>query len=117
MFLEEAYLLGELPIQNFYENRLDLTRARWIAPGWGWVDPTKEVEASRSSVDGNLSTLADECAALGKDWEEVMEQKAREEKKRKELGLEEKPLVKKAEPSKEKDVAEEPIQEEAGVRE
>jgi hypothetical protein len=46
-----------------------------------------------------------------------MEQKAREEKKRKELGLEEKPLVKKTDPNKEKDVAEEPIQEEAGVRE
>jgi len=115
MFLEEAYLLGELPIQNFYESRLDLTRARWIAPGWGWVDPTKEVEASRSSVDGNLSTLADECAALGKDWEEVMEQKAREEKKRKELGLEDKPLVKKTDPNQGGSV-DQTVQEKAGIQ-
>lgn len=116
MFLEEAYLLGELPIQSFYENRLDLARARWIAPGWGWVDPTKEVEASRSSVDGNLSTLADECAALGKDWEEVMEQKAREEKKRKELGLEDKPLVKKTDQGQGGAGGEQAVQEEAGTR-
>jgi lambda family phage portal protein len=117
MFLEEAYLASdELPIQNFYKNRVDLSRARWIAPGWGWVDPTKEVEASRSSVDGNLSTLADECAALGKDWEEVMEQKSREEKKRKELGLEDKPLVKKTDPNQGGTGAEQAVQEEAGIK-
>jgi lambda family phage portal protein len=94
MLLEEAYLVGELPIVNFYENRLDIVRAKWISPGWGWVDPTKEVQAARDSIDGNLSTLADEAAALGKDWEEVLEQRAREQKKLKDLGLENKPLIK-----------------------
>lgn len=98
MLLEEAYLLGELPVLNFYDNRIDLVRARWIAPGWGWVDPTKEVEASRESIDGNLSTLADEAAALGKDWEEVLEQRAREEKRLRELNLENKPLQKSSAP-------------------
>jgi len=99
MLLEEAYLNNELPPVNFYENRLDWVRARWIAPGWGWVDPTKEVEASRSSIDGNLSTLADEAASLGRDWEEVLEQRAREDVKMKELGIENKPLAKQPGPA------------------
>ena len=87
MVLEEAYLKGELPVNNFYEKRLDWTRARWITPGWAWVDPLKEVKASKEAVASNLSTLADELASQGKDVDEVLEQRAREEKKRKSLGL------------------------------
>lgn len=87
MFLEEAYLSGDLPAVPFYQYRQDWTKAQWIAPGRGWVDPTKEVEASRSAIEGHISTLADEAAQAGRDWEEVLEQRAREEAKRKELGL------------------------------
>lgn len=87
MVLEEAYLKGELKANSFYEKRLDWTRARWIAPGWSWVDPLKEVKASNEAIAGNISSLADEAAGQGKDWEEIMEQRAREEQKRKELDL------------------------------
>ena len=62
-------------------------RARWIAPGWSWVDPLKEVKASKEAIAGNISSLADEAAGQGKDWEEILEQRAREEQKRKELDL------------------------------
>ena len=102
MLIEEAYLEGDLEAMDFYPKRFDWTRARWIAPGWGWVDPTKEVKASRESVDGLISTLADEAAALGRDWEEVLEQRAREEEKRKSLGLP-KTQTKTAASSKEED--------------
>ncbi|MFA5104823.1 MAG: phage portal protein [Candidatus Margulisiibacteriota bacterium] len=87
MLLEEAYLRGELKANNFYDKRLDWVRARWIAPGWSWVDPLKEVKASKEAITGNISSLADEAAGQGKDWEEILEQRAREEQKRKELGL------------------------------
>jgi len=87
MLLEEAYLKGELEVENFYGNRLGWVRARWIAPGWSWVDPLKEVKASREAIAGNISSLADEVAGQGKDWEEILEQRAREEQKRKELDL------------------------------
>jgi capsid protein len=43
----------------------------------------------------NVTTLADECAAQGADWEEVLEQRARENAKMKELGLQP-PVDKKA---------------------
>lgn len=90
MLLEEAYLRGEIDAENFYEKGRPLpawVRARWIAPGWSWVDPLKEVKASREAIAGNISSLADEVAGQGKDWEEILEQRQREEQKRKELGL------------------------------
>jgi capsid protein len=90
MLLEEAYLKGEINAANFYEKgrpKPAWLRARWIAPGWSWVDPLKEVKASREAIAGNISSLADEVAGQGKDWEEILEQRQREEQKRKELGL------------------------------
>lgn len=86
--LEEAWLREELPaVDLFGESRDEWLRASWIAPGWGWVDPVKEVESSKAAIEANLSTLADECAAQGRDWEEVLVQQRREQEKRRELGL------------------------------
>jgi lambda family phage portal protein len=87
LWTEEGYLTGELGFDDYYAMRDAYTAAKWIGPGYRHVDPPKEVKASRDAVDGNLSTLADECALQGRDWEEVLEQRAREEARRKELGL------------------------------
>jgi len=87
LFVDESYLRGEFEAVNYFEKRLDWTRGKWIAPGWGYIDPEKEINAASESIVNNLSTLADECAAHGRDWEEVLEQRQREETKRKELGL------------------------------
>jgi lambda family phage portal protein len=83
--LEEAYLMGELPILDFYQNREAYVRSRWIAPGWQWVDPQNEVQAAVEGVNNNISTLAEETATQGQDWEDTLEQRARELKKIKEL--------------------------------
>lgn len=86
--LEEAWLREDLPaVDLFGESREDWMRVSWIAPGWGWVDPVKEVESSKQAIEANLSTLADECAAQGRDWEDVLTQKKREQDRRNELGL------------------------------
>lgn len=86
--LEEAWLREDLPAVDLLgDQRDDWMKASWIAPGWGWVDPVKEVESSTMAIDANLSTLADECAAQGRDWEDVLAQKKREQDKRAELGL------------------------------
>ena len=83
--LEEAYLKGELPVLDFYSNRAAYVRSRWIAPGWQWVDPNNEVKAAIDGVNNNISTLAEETATQGQDWEDTLEQRARELKKIKEL--------------------------------
>lgn len=87
MLLDEAILRGEVDAPSYFERRLDYTSAKWIAPGWGYIDPEAEINASLDAVSGNISTLADECAVHGKDWETILKQRAREEKLRKELGL------------------------------
>lgn len=87
LVLEEAYLRGQFDVPDYYGLRAEYTRAQWLGGGWGWVDPVKEVEASRKAIDYGLSTLADEVAGQGKDWEEVLEQQKREQEKEKELGV------------------------------
>jgi lambda family phage portal protein len=87
LVLEEAYLRRMLYAPNFYELKYEYCNASWIGPGRGWVDPVKEVTASIDSRKNFLTTLADEVAQQGRDWEEVLEQAAREEAKMEELGL------------------------------
>ena len=87
MLLDESYLRGEFEAKDYFNRREDYLRAKWIAPGWAYIDPDKEINAADQAIRSNVSTLADECAAHGKDWEENLVQRAREEKKRKELGL------------------------------
>jgi lambda family phage portal protein len=87
MLLDEAFLRNEFEARDYFARREDYLRAKWIAPGWSYIDPENEINAAKDAIQGNISTLADECAAHGKDWEEVLNQRAREEKRRKELGL------------------------------
>jgi lambda family phage portal protein len=87
LVLEEAYLRGLFRVRDFYANRAEYCRAVWIGPGRGWVDPVKEIVAAKLEEDYNYATLADQCASQGRDWEDVLKQKAREMKRRKELGL------------------------------
>lgn len=83
--MEEAFLRGMFKAPDFYKKKRQYLKAVWIAPGSQWVDPLKEVQAHKEAMNGNIATLADVCAAQGKDWEEVMEQRARECKYQKEL--------------------------------
>lgn len=88
MVIYEAWLREDIPaVDIFSELGADYMQARWIAPGWGWVDPVKEVKSSVDSINAGLSTLAEECSAQGRDWEEVAEQRAREVTKIKSLGM------------------------------
>jgi lambda family phage portal protein len=87
LVLEEAYLRGLFPVKDFYANQAEYCRAVWIGPGRGWVDPVKEIVASKLEEDYDYATLADQCAAQGRDWEDVLKQKAREMKRRKALRL------------------------------
>lgn len=87
LFLEEMVNAGRIEAPGFYENRWAYQRCKWIGPGRGWVDPVKEADASVIRLGNNLSTLEQECAEQGLDWEEVLEQRARENAKAKLLGV------------------------------
>jgi len=79
MLIEEAYLRGDLDVPDFYARHDDWCRAKSISPGWEWVDPLDEVKAAKLAIDSGLSTLTDEAAARGKDIEEIIGARVREE--------------------------------------
>ena len=90
-FLEEAIDRGELPLPpgapDFVEERAAYARCMWMGPPRGWVDPVKEAQAAVLRMDAGLSTLRQECAEQGMDYEEVIAQRGREVAEFKKLGL------------------------------
>ena len=53
-----------------------------------WIDPAKEANANRIAMATYQTTLEEVAAEQGKDWREILAQRAKEEKLMKELGLE-----------------------------
>lgn len=64
-----------------------LTEHVWQPDGWEWVDPAKEQKAAAESIATNLSTLAEECGKRGRDWRDVLQQRATEKAEIERLGL------------------------------
>lgn len=91
-FLEESMEVDDLPLPagapDFMECRVAYSRARWMGPGRGFVDPVKEKQGAILGMDAGLSTLEGECAELsGADWREQVGQRAVERRTFVELGL------------------------------
>lgn len=87
LWLEETVAKGLIEAPDFYAQRAAYCKAKWIGAGKGWIDPVKEAEAAGIRMSLNISTLEDECGEQGLDWEEQLEQIAREQKRKKELGI------------------------------
>lgn len=82
-FLEEAMEIEDFPMPagapDFVDARGAYSRCRWIGPGRGWIDPVAERQGSILGMGAGLSTLEQEVAEnAGNDWEEVLDQRARE---------------------------------------
>lgn len=86
-FDEASRINGLLPqATRTIEYRKQL-RTKWFFDGFGHVDPVKEAQGEGIRLDNGTTTLAEECAAAGRDWREVLDQQAEENKYRAELGL------------------------------
>ncbi len=82
-FIEELHSLGEVPLPagapDFILARSAYTRARWMGPGRGWVDPVAEKKGAILGLEAGLSTLEMEIAEnVGEDWEEFLDQRQNE---------------------------------------
>src|SRR5690606_6581458 len=90
-WLEEAIARGEVKLPpgapDFWEAKAAYCRCRWIGPGRGWVDPVKEAQASQIRMEIGLSTLEDEAAEQGRDYQEIIDQRARERREWAAAGL------------------------------
>jgi lambda family phage portal protein len=54
--------------------------ARFQGRRWEWVDPLKEVKAAREKVAGRLASRTEIAAAQGRDFEDIVDELAAEEK-------------------------------------
>lgn len=81
-------MAGMLEISDYFSNRELYLECQWIAKGISWIDPAKEARANRTAMISYQTTLEEVAAEQGKDWREILEQRAKEEKLMKELGLE-----------------------------
>lgn len=92
-FLHEAHERGQLDdvmpkgAPPFIEARTAYARCRFLGAAKGWVDPTAERQGAILGLDAGFSTMEEECASQGMDWEENIDQRAREIARFKELGL------------------------------
>ncbi len=76
LVLEEAYYRGYFDVPNFEQHKKEYCRAEWLGNGWGWVDPVKEITASKLAIDYGLSTHEKECASQGNDAYEILDEEA-----------------------------------------
>jgi len=85
-WLEEARLIpGYLPESIAASRTTPAHEWRW--DGSEHVDPQKEANAQQTKLLNNTTTLAREYARQGLDWEDELDQRAKELKRMKELGL------------------------------
>lgn len=91
-FIEELHDIGEVPLPagapEFLAAKAAYCRAQWMGPGRGWVDPVAEKKGAILGMDSGMSTLEMEVSEnVGEDWEELLDQRAREIEAFKERGL------------------------------
>jgi len=82
IWLAEAVALGRIKAPGFFNDpliRAAWCGARWIGPAQGQLDPTKEAKAAIMNVDRGFKTHEQVTVEMdGGDWEENIEQLARE---------------------------------------
>ncbi|EHL97715.1 phage portal protein, lambda family [Acetobacteraceae bacterium AT-5844] len=90
-WLEEAIDRKRVPLPRnapaFALMRTAYMACRWIGPARGWVDPVAERQGAVLGMEAAMGTLEDECAEQGRDFEEVLDQRALEVAMMKQRGL------------------------------
>jgi len=95
LWLEEAINKGMVPLpvgvsaSVFYEGLAKdaLCACSWLGANRGQIDELKETQAAVLRLNSNLSTYEEECARMGKDYRDVIKQRAREQRMMDEFGL------------------------------
>lgn len=82
-WLQQAALVGAVPgiaLGEYAANPRKFEAVRFKTRGWGWIDPTKEVQAYQMAVRCGFTTVTDVIAATagGQDVEDVLATRRRE---------------------------------------
>lgn len=72
---------------EFIANQDEWLRCAWRPPGWEWVDPVKEANASKIEVENGFRSRGDVIESAGGDLREVFAELAQEKALAESLGL------------------------------
>lgn len=89
-WIQQAVLAGAFrtfTVEAWALDRAKFEAVRFRPRGWGWVDPTKEVEAFKQAVRCGFMTLQDVVSQSGADIEEIFDQRKKEIDLAEEAGL------------------------------
>ena len=96
-FLEEAfdrgYVVAPDGAPDFWDMPEAWTQCRWIGPGRGYIDPTKEAQAASLRMELMTSTLEDELAEQGKDLIDTLDELEFEQEELESRGLSRQSIV------------------------
>lgn len=84
-WLEMSLLTKALPYS--YDQYEKLNKPSWIPKRWDWVDPLKDVQANIQAINNNLKSRTQVVAEQGRDFEEVVQELAKEKQMIQELGI------------------------------
>lgn len=71
----------------YFLNKSEFCQPRWIAPAREWVDPLKDINALMKEVEMGITTIGEVAAARGKDFEEVVAARVKENEMLKKAGI------------------------------
>jgi lambda family phage portal protein len=80
-WMQQAVLSGSFKtfsIESWAIDRSKFEAVRFRPRGWGWVDPTKEVEAFKDAVRCGFMSMQDVVSQSGADIEEIFDQREKE---------------------------------------
>jgi lambda family phage portal protein len=83
-WLQMASLSGVIPVQA---TQAPDTAFQWLPRRWPWVDPQKDLEAGLAAVAAGLTSLTRLAAEQGRDLEDVLRERQREEQLAASLGV------------------------------
>ncbi len=86
-WMTDAVLAGSLSLPGFLDRQQAMTRAKWIAPRFEWVDPLKDRQAEKLAVDSGFKSRSDVIEAEGYDPEETDQRIAADKGREERLGL------------------------------
>ena len=73
-FVISCVLSGKVIIKDFWENKDDYLKHKWIKAPKKWIDPKKEAESNEVALRTGQKSWADLAAEQGRDWKELMDE-------------------------------------------
>lgn len=76
-----------LSVSAYFVNKSDFCQPRWVAPAREWVDPLKDINAIAKEIEMGITTISEVAAARGKDLEDVIAERIKENQMLKNAGI------------------------------